>query len=350
MHNDRIMVSVIMPVYNAVEYVDHTIRSVLEQNYTDFELILVDDGATDGSGDVCDLCAQKDSRIRVIHQKNGGICHARNVGFDLAQGKYIAFCDHDDEMLPNCLEKTVCFAEEENLDIVRFFRKHTDYIGSEKTVDYATAAEKEVINVSNWNSYIYVIQKVASYGVWTGIYRRDFLQKYSIRFDETIHYAYEDTNFLAKSCGYAKQIGILPDVLYHWITRGSINTSRKTGRAIYENRLSALLKWKEEEDNIGRRLGRTLEQAEIRMVAYLKYIMKETCMLDISINEKKIIYRSVKKELLNSIEPKLEKPCTMRSFIQYACVSGDLIWLYEIMHNLSYKAKSINNNIQEKTG
>lgn len=113
-------VSVIMPVYNAHLYVAKAIESVLQQTYQDFELILVDDGATDGSGEICEKYAAQDDRIVLIHEENSGICKARNTGLKHAQGTYIAFCDHDDLYMPQYLEKAVSSAIKENADLVKF--------------------------------------------------------------------------------------------------------------------------------------------------------------------------------------------------------------------------------------
>ena len=88
--------SVIVPVYKVETYLPRCIESILNQTVTDFELILIDDGSPDCSGEICDAYAAKDSRIRVIHQKNGGVSKARNAGLDIAQGEYIVFVDSDD--------------------------------------------------------------------------------------------------------------------------------------------------------------------------------------------------------------------------------------------------------------
>lgn len=344
MSQNEVMVSVIMPVYNAVEYVGHTIQSILDQSYTNFELILVDDGATDGSGAICDQYSQKDPRIHVIHQKNGGICHARNTGLDLAIGKYIAFCDHDDEMLPDCLEKTVSFAEKENLDMVRFSRRHIAYSELGKVVDCTAINEKEIVTMEAWDSYIYIYPR-CSYGVWAGIYKREYLKKNNIRFEESIRYGYEDVNFSVKSCEFIKRVGILPDVLYAWITRSSISTSRKISLSICRNRLAAVLLWKEKEDNIGDNLGRTIKQTQIRATTYLEHAMGEICALDIPEKEKKKLYQSVKLELLDGMEPQLERPHTIKSLIKYICVLYDFVWLYGKLQRVLIKRKTINANI-----
>ena len=98
------LISVIVPVYNVSDYIENCVISVLKQTYTDFELILVDDGSTDDSGMLCDKLAAMDSRIVVIHKKNSGVSDARNSGLDIAKGKYICFVDADDTVKENYLE------------------------------------------------------------------------------------------------------------------------------------------------------------------------------------------------------------------------------------------------------
>lgn len=89
-------ISVIVPVYNTEKYLQRCVDSILAQTFTDFELLLVNDGSTDGSGAICDEYAQKDSRVRVFHKENGGASSARNLGLDNAKGEWITFCDSDD--------------------------------------------------------------------------------------------------------------------------------------------------------------------------------------------------------------------------------------------------------------
>ena len=101
------IVSVIVPVYNAKRYLKKCVRSLQVQTEQDIEIILVDDGSTDGSGDICDAFAAKDARIVVCHKKNGGVSEARNKGLEIARGKYIMFCDSDDEVLPRYCQSHV---------------------------------------------------------------------------------------------------------------------------------------------------------------------------------------------------------------------------------------------------
>lgn len=92
-------ISVIVPVYNTEQYLPRCIDSILAQTFTDFELLLIDDGSKDSSGKICDESAAKDSRIRVFHKENGGVSSARNMGLNNAQGEWITFVDSDDYLI-----------------------------------------------------------------------------------------------------------------------------------------------------------------------------------------------------------------------------------------------------------
>ena len=113
-------ISVIIPVYNTEKFLHRCIDSVLAQTYTDFELLLIDDGSKDSSGVICETYAAKDTRIRVIHKENTGVSDTRNLGLDVARGKYLFFLDADDFWLQSdSMSMFVQKAEEHNLDIVR---------------------------------------------------------------------------------------------------------------------------------------------------------------------------------------------------------------------------------------
>ncbi len=98
------LISVIVPVYNVEEYLDRCVESIVNQTYKNLEIILVNDGSTDNSGEKCDEWLKKDNRIKVIHKQNGGVSSARNVGLEDAKGKYITFIDSDDYVLENYVE------------------------------------------------------------------------------------------------------------------------------------------------------------------------------------------------------------------------------------------------------
>lgn len=120
------LVSVIIPVYNVEKYLGECLESVTNQTYKNIEILLINDGSTDGSGEVCDQYAQKDNRIKVLHKKNGGVSSARNAGLEMAQGDFITFIDADDlvgkEYVSSMYETSVKF----NADII--FCKYSNYV------------------------------------------------------------------------------------------------------------------------------------------------------------------------------------------------------------------------------
>lgn len=121
---DLPLISVVIPVYNVAEYLEECVNSVLNQTYSNVEIILVDDGSTDSSGDICDRILLGFSNVSVIHQANGGLSEARTVGFLNANGKYIYFLDSDDYIAPDAIEKLCMIAEADSADVV-FFDAHS---------------------------------------------------------------------------------------------------------------------------------------------------------------------------------------------------------------------------------
>lgn len=101
---DKNKISIIIPVYNAEDYLDRCLQSILSQDFNSYEVILVDDGSSDASSLICDRYSATDSRFRTIHKPNGGVSSARNAGIDLAKGEYLMFVDSDDALLPSAVK------------------------------------------------------------------------------------------------------------------------------------------------------------------------------------------------------------------------------------------------------
>ena len=148
-------ISVIVPVYNAEKYLHTCVDSILNQTFSDFELILVDDGSPDRCGSICDEYATRDIRVQVIHKKNGGVSEARNVGLDCAKGKYISFIDPDDWVEKDLLQETLDFSRKTGTDIVCFEvcevrrdKKHVQYrFDGEQVFEAKDALEKILIDI-----------------------------------------------------------------------------------------------------------------------------------------------------------------------------------------------------------
>ena len=133
------VISIIIPVYNSERYIHRCIDSILRQTYQDYELILVDDGSTDRSGEICKSYANEDNRIIVIYQKNAGVSSARNAGLAIAKGKYITFCDSDDELLPDYLAVMINEPEEAELVIAGY--RYIDENGKEIICEICNKSE-----------------------------------------------------------------------------------------------------------------------------------------------------------------------------------------------------------------
>ncbi|HEL7541574.1 TPA: glycosyltransferase, partial [Enterococcus faecalis] len=110
-------ISIIVPVYNVEKYLEKCVRSILAQTFTDFELILVDDGSPDSSGAMCDQFAEQDERVKVIHKENGGLSDARNAGIEIATGEYLGFVDSDDYIADDMYELLYTNIVKEDADL-----------------------------------------------------------------------------------------------------------------------------------------------------------------------------------------------------------------------------------------
>lgn len=147
------LISIIIPVYNVEKYVKECVARIINQTYKNIEILLIDDGATDHSGKICDECAEKDTRIKVIHKENGGVSSARNLGLELAQGEYITFVDADDFVADDYLEQLYNKMQNSNADLVfckyAFFDEGT-IIQSKETFPEQIIVDKQDKNFINF--------------------------------------------------------------------------------------------------------------------------------------------------------------------------------------------------------
>ncbi len=200
-------VSVIVPVYNTKAYLKDCIESILEQTYKNLEVILVDDGSSDGSCTVLEEYAQKDSRIRLLFQENAGQGVARNRALDVVTGDYIAFVDSDDRIMPDMFESMVTAMEKEDCDIsicgIRSISAYSGKQADSKTVSKVTVLEGESIMEA------YVTGKIFT-GMCDKIYRAHLFK--DIRFPAIR--SREDVYILHEVLGGAKRLCFLPFIGY----------------------------------------------------------------------------------------------------------------------------------------
>lgn len=139
---DRKKISVIVPVYNSIDCLERCVRSICAQTYPEIEILLIDDGSTDGTDKLCERLAAKDTRIRTYHKKNGGASSARNVGLKIAEGAYFGFVDSDDYVEPYVYEEMVRAMEEGGYSVVQISRDEVDEKGK-RLPDICIPPEKE---------------------------------------------------------------------------------------------------------------------------------------------------------------------------------------------------------------
>lgn len=187
-------ISVVVPVYNVESLLPRCIDSILEQTFTDYEVLLVDDGSTDGSGHICDEFKEKDSRIRVIHKPNGGVSETRNNGIDEAKGEWITFVDSDDYVTADYLSDLyACVGPEIGLAVMNL--KHINENGEALYREYNLPEDKIVYDTSGFSKMVKE-QFIAQRGyVCSKLFNKNLLDASDIRFDKEIQFC-EDWIFL----------------------------------------------------------------------------------------------------------------------------------------------------------
>ena len=205
-------VSIIVPVYNVERYLPECLDSILDQSYPKFELILVDDGSTDGSALLCDEYAARDNRIVLVHQKNAGAANAKNAALDLASGDYIAFVDSDDWVERDWLQRMVSVLEQREADLVecsfvREFRNRTEAGNDEAFVNRLFSTEEYLSQyLSIWTCSLF----------WNKLFKRELTE--NIRFRKERR-CIDDEFYTYKVVSEAKRIQRIHDTLYHYRQR-----------------------------------------------------------------------------------------------------------------------------------
>lgn len=215
-------ISVIVSVYNVLPYLEKCVESILKQQYCNIELILVDDGSTDGSGKLCDNMAMRDSRVIVVHKENGGNASARNAGISIAKGEFISFVDADDWIEENMYYSMVAEMENSHVSLVCCGITLTDIEG----VDRVCACESKKVFTRE--------QAMEDFWLRTGnvgpsacnkLFRRKLFDG-GVRFNENV--IHEDTEAMPRFLNQTEMVVVLDNAFYHYIKRkNSASTSKK---------------------------------------------------------------------------------------------------------------------------
>ena len=210
------VVSIIVPVYNAKEYLRRCVDSILGQEYTDFELLLIDDGSQDGSGAICDEYAAKDMRVRVIHKENGGVSAARNLAMKNARGTYLQFADSDDWITPDATKLLVRMAEEDGCDLVisDFYR-----VAGERVSQKGDIEEDGCMTREQFAAHMMENPADFYYGVlWNKLYRREIIEKHHLQMNAEISWC-EDFMFNLEYIRFAERFCVLHAPVYYYVKR-----------------------------------------------------------------------------------------------------------------------------------
>lgn len=219
---DNLRLSVIVPVYNVEKYIRQCIDSILTHSFTDFELLLIDDGSKDKSGEICDEYARKDSRVKAFHKENGGVSSARNMGLDNARGEWIWFVDSDDVINPN-IDLSSVLTNISDEDYVLF--NGEEFSDGEDINQTLFCKDFKVDKSYDKNEFLLKYVCHNHFLLW---YKRSLIEKYGIRFTEGMKVA-EDEEFQLKYLIICSHPIKVDNTLYFYrIRRGSAMNNSQT--------------------------------------------------------------------------------------------------------------------------
>lgn len=222
-------ISILIAVYQAEKYLDICLNSILSQSFSDFEVILVDDGSKDLSGEICDKFAKKDSRINVIHKQNGGVASARQCGLDNAQGEYLIYVDPDDWVESDMLE--VMYREAKHKDADMVFMDY--YWENQDNVRYMNEQPKDLNHFTLLES---ILNQTITGATWTKLIRRSLFKKYNVTFPPIS--MTEDTHAMSQLLLNDIKLVYIPKAFYHYVTYINPNSLLKNVKE-YKERLEA---------------------------------------------------------------------------------------------------------------
>lgn len=216
MEYSKKMVSVVIPVYQSKKYITYCVESVLNQTYKNMEIILVDDGSDDGSGEMCDAYSHKYSNIFCIHQKNKGVSSARNVGISSAGGEYILFVDSDDYIESDYLKNAVSRLENECVDMYLCGYQNVRNNGKVKEKKYYPSINDALLQHDELiSATMKLFNSSTLHAIGTKVYKKSIIEKYGIRFYEKWMY-YEDIYFCLNYLRHCNQIYVQKKVMYYY--------------------------------------------------------------------------------------------------------------------------------------
>lgn len=293
-------ISVIVPVYNSLNCLERCVDSICAQTFEELEIILVDDGSTDGTGRLCDTLAEQDGRIRVYHKENGGASSARNLGLQNASGEYIGFVDSDDYIDADVYRKMAELAFEKNYPAVQISRDEREESGG-RLPDVCVPPE----NIRFCDSETFIKELLlhqADCSFCTKLIRKDLFAEH--RFPEGE--LNEDFKLLIELLGEIEGIAILPEQGYHVVCR-SDSTTRKRSADSFSRVFLDIVKNADRMQELVDRSYPALHEHAVRFNLYqrLDYMLHVPLS---QMNGENVFYRDVKKYLRKHIGDTLRSP------------------------------------------
>ena len=218
------LISIIVPVYNVDKYLSKCLDSIINQTYSELEIILIDDGSVDKSGNICDEYADKDKRIKVMHKKNEGVSVARNIGLEMATGEYIGFVDGDDYIAPDMFEKLYNNLIDNSADVsicdFYFVKNGTNKKASQGKLNVVLKRQNAMKEL--------LLGRLFAGHLWNKLFKSDIAKK--IQFAKDI-YVYEDLLFVWNYLKECDNVHYTSDALYYYVMR---NTSACHSKLSYK--------------------------------------------------------------------------------------------------------------------
>lgn len=227
-HTDNVMFTIVIPVYNTFAYLNKCVSSVINQTYSNLEIILVNDGSTDTSKELCEELAGNDIRIRVIHQENQGLSAARNIGIQAAKGDYILLLDSDDYIDNDACENLCRSLGQSACDIIATDMK----IVKDGQLKHQYHSHDKLYEVMNGKAYLTheLLKKTMSMAAVLYVYNRTFIEAHNLKFHVGIYH--EDEEFTPRALACADKVMPTDLCFYNYLIRsGSITTQN----SLYEN-------------------------------------------------------------------------------------------------------------------
>lgn len=227
--------SIIIPVYNVQAWLERAVKSLQAQTFSDYELFLVDDGSTDGSGSLCDALAAKDARIQVIHQENAGAAAARNAAIERARGEYLYFMDGDDWLDPTALSDMYAAAKASDLDLlVTGFFIETYYADDKFYQELRNAPDRVFASQDEFRHSAHeLFDAQLLYAPWNKLYRRTYLDEQGIRFPATF---WDDLPFNLDVVREVERVGTLDGHYYHFLRARQESENTRYRPDMYDKR------------------------------------------------------------------------------------------------------------------